>query len=154
MAYCYCHCSWRYQGLISTCRSYGGRSSPMWWGSCRGWGAGSIASTLQSCASHAPLALIKLDVWAIRPNRLPLFFLRLIYLNLSDFLLAWFCSSAFSVCGASNWIKAILCAIHDICFLKMLAFSDYIGFGHIQICNELEQACECEICVSWVMIYW
>lgn len=69
------HCMWQMnewmneQVRTSTFRSYGGRSSQMWWDSCKGWGAGSTVSNLPLSVSLDPLALTRLAAWATRLSR-------------------------------------------------------------------------------------
>lgn len=54
---------------IPMCRSYGGRSSPMWWDLCRGSGAGSTVSFLRLSGSLIPPDPTRLVVWATKPSR-------------------------------------------------------------------------------------
>lgn len=53
----------------STCRSYGGRSSLMWWGFCSAWGVGSTVSCLPSTGLLDPPDPTKPADWDTRPNR-------------------------------------------------------------------------------------
>ena len=124
----------------------------MWWGSCRGWGAGSIASTLQLCAPRAPLDQIRLAAWATRPSRLSLFFLHLIAIFYFIFYI-WIWAIVFGcddvrLCSLFMALEIELLILyccnflckHDrkwVNFRKMVAFSDYIDLLHTENNNAL-----------------
>lgn len=88
------------QGRTSMCRSYGGRSNRMWWGSFNGWGAGSTASILPSFASRGLLALTRPADSGTRPSR-------------------WFsscCSMKSSIC--IHWERSWMCGNGMVAWLN------------------------------------